>query len=200
MDIDKKTIDLPDGRTLILRTPRVERDLDKLVDFFAGLPPESRRYLRYDVTDRDACRLRLEELDEKNHWRLMAELDGQIVGDATLDRKPEGWARHVAELRGVFHPGYQELGVGPLLFGELLEIASSSGIERLACEVMEKDDERVEMMQSLGFDQDAVLFRYARDLDSELQNLIIMTIDLEAAWSNLAEQLEELEIRHARIG
>jgi len=200
MDTDKKTIDLPGGRSLTLHPPQVKRDLARLVGFFTGLPPESRKYLRYDVTDLEACRRRLGELDGKNHWRMMAELDGEIVGDATLDRKPEGWTRHVAELRGVIHPNASDLGIGPILFGELLEIASSSGIERLSCEVMEKDLEHIEMMKSLGFDQDGLLFKYARDVSGNLQNLVIMTIDLEAAWAKLAEQLEELEIRHARVG
>jgi ribosomal protein S18 acetylase RimI-like enzyme len=193
-----KTASLPGGSTLSVRPPDAQADLQNLVAFFSRLPPESRRYLRYDVTDPEACRRRLLQVDGKNHWRMIAELDGRIVGDATLDRKADNWASHVAEMRGVVDPACQHLHVGPILFGELVEIVSASGVERLVCEVMERDTERIALMEDIGFTREATLKNYARDLNGRLQDLVVMTNDLEDAWSRLLEHLEELDIKHAR--
>jgi ribosomal protein S18 acetylase RimI-like enzyme len=129
---------------------------------------------------------------------MIAELDGRIVGDATLDRKADNWASHVAEMRGVVDPACQHLHVGPILFGELVEIVSASGVERLVCEVMERDTERIALMEDIGFTREATLKNYARDLNGRLQDLVVMTNDLEDAWSRLLEHLEELDIKHAR--
>jgi L-amino acid N-acyltransferase YncA len=200
MHAKNKTVKLPDDRDLIVRQPDVAWDLQNLVDFFTRLPPEGRRYLRYDVTDVEAVRKRLLQVDSTNHWRMISELEGRIVGDATLDRRPETWATHVAEMRGVIDQECVGLGVGPILFGELLETASAAGIERLVCEVLEKDAERIEMMEAIGFAREAVLKDYARDMDGRLQDLIIMTNDLSDAWNCLLEQLEELDVRNVRNG
>lgn len=194
----EKTVNLPDSRDLVVRQPEADRDLHDLIAFFTRLPPESRRYLRYDVTDAGAVRKRLLQVDSINHWRMIAELQGQIVGDATLDRRREAWAKHVAEMRGVIDPECAGLGVGPILFGELLETASAGGIERLVCEVLEKDAERIDVMDAIGFAREAVLKNYARDMSGRLQDLIIMTNDLSDAWNRLLERLEELDNRNSR--
>jgi len=194
----EKTVRLSDNRDLVVRQPDVDRDLHNLVDFFTRLPPESRRYLRYDVTDTEAVRQRLSQVDSVNHWRMIAKLEDRIVGDATLDRRREAWAIHVAEMRGVIEPECIQLGVGPILFGELLETAAAAGIERLVCEVLEQDAERIDMMDAIGFVREASLKNYARDMSGRLQDLIIMTNDLSDAWNHLLERLEELDNRNNR--
>lgn len=198
MQTGTKTVRLPGNLELIVRPPDVHRDLYNLIYFFTGLPPESRRYLRYDVTDVEAGRARLLQVDSRNHWRMIAELDGRIVGDATLDRRPDTWAGHVAEIRGVIDPECHSLCVGPILFGELLEIASAGGIEMLICEVLEQDTEHIDMMDAIGFTREATLRNYARDMNGKLQDLVIMTNDLSDAWRCMLEQLEELDIRNIR--
>jgi L-amino acid N-acyltransferase YncA len=191
-------VSLAGNQTLEVWHPDFQYDLRRLVGFFSGLPLESRKYLRYDVTSVEACLERLMQVDGKDHWRLVAELDGRMVGDATLDRKADTWANHVAELRGVIIPGVRRLHIGTILFGELAVIASAAGIERMICEVMEGDLEHIEMMKAIGFVCEAKLEKCARDLDGKLQDLIIMTNDLEDAWRCLQEQLVELDIRNTR--
>lgn len=198
MQTGTKTVILPGNLELVVRQPDAHRDLYNLIYFFTGLPPESRRYLRYDVTDVEAGRSRLLHVDSKNHWRMIAELEGRIVGDATLDRRLDAWAGHVAELRGVIDPECHRLCVGPILFGELLEIASAAGIERLICEVLEQDTEHIDMMDAIGFVREATLKNYARDMSGKPQDLVIMTNDLSDAWNRLLEQMEELDIRNLR--
>ena len=198
MQTETKKVILPGNLELEIRQPDAHRDIYNLIHFFTGLPAESRRYLRYDVTDVEAGRARLRQVDSKDHWRIIAELGGRIVGDATLDRRPDTWATHVAEMRGVIDPEYHRLCVGPIIFGELLEIASAGGIERLVCEVLEEDTERIDMMDAIGFVREATLKNYARDMSGRLQDLVIMTNDLEDAWNRLSEQLEELDIRSSR--
>ncbi|MBN2492988.1 MAG: GNAT family N-acetyltransferase [Deltaproteobacteria bacterium] len=200
MDEKAHTILQLGGHELVFRQPAVEPDLDRLVSFFRQLSSEQRNYLRYDVTEAGPCRQRLEQLDGKDHWRLVAEQDGEIIGDATMDREPFGWTRHVAELRAVVNPSYLHLGVGPTLFRELAAIGNRAGIELLFTEVMADQTELVAALEKSGFVKEAVRKRYAKDLRGQSHDVIIMSNDLEAVWRRLADLIEETDMRGGMEG
>lgn len=190
----KKT-PLNDGRELVIRQPKGEEDLKKLVRFLSGLPADLRNTLRYNVADQETCRFRLGQLDDKNHWRLIAELNGVIVGDATMDREPFAWTRHVAQLRCVVEPGFQQFGVGQVLFDELVGLGPDAGIERLYTEVMAEQTDLIVMLEKSGFSFEARRNKYAKDPSGKLHDLIIMSNDLDSVWKRLDEQLVEMDIR-----
>jgi L-amino acid N-acyltransferase YncA len=193
-----RKITLPGGHTVMVRQPAVQEDLERLMAFFGSLPAEQRNYLRYDTTGLEHNRKRLQEVDGTNHFRVVADLDGHIVGDGTLDRLPFGWTRHVGEVRVAISPELAETGVGLVLLNELVELGSAAGIERLVSESIEGDQERISMLSEAGFVREAVLKRHVKDLMGFTHDLVVLTIDLEEAWRNLADQLVELDIRGPR--
>ena len=83
---------LHDGREVQIRQPGLE-DLEKLMAFLTRLPDDIKQYLRYNVHNHEILSRRLKEVDSDNHWRLVAELDGRIIADGTLDRDAYGWTR-----------------------------------------------------------------------------------------------------------
>lgn len=191
-------IRLADGSEVVVRAVAVPDDLERLLVFFRGLPAGMRGHLRYDVTERDPLRSRLVQLDGRDHWRLLAESDGIVVGDATLDREPYGWTRHVAGVRVVVHPDMAHLHVAQLLLNGLLELGAAGGVERLTCEVADTDQGCIQMLEEAGFVREALLRAYAKGPDGRFRDLVLMTNDVEDAWRHLGEQLEELDVRAPR--
>ena len=195
MNNETKSVELRDGRQILVRWPAIEADLDRLTAYMTGLPAEIRNHLRYDVTNSDSNRVRLAQVDGTDHWRLVAEMKGKIIGDATLDREPFAWTRHVAHMRGVVSPEFAKTGVDFVLYRELIELAAESGVELLYYEVMREQEATIETLTAIGFSTETVRKKYARDLKGNLHDVMIMSHRVEEAWRQLEDQLEDLEIR-----
>ena len=62
---------MKDGTDVTIRrlTPA---DIDPLMDFYAALPAEDRRYLKFDVTDRKTVSRRLKRLESGEDIRVAA--------------------------------------------------------------------------------------------------------------------------------
>ena len=178
---------------LIIRVPAISKDLDSLVNFFAVLPSSLQNKMRYRVTDKELLRQRLEQIDGTNHWRLIAEIGGTIVGDATMDREPFGWTRHVAEVRAVVDPQYSLLDIEAALFKELAVLGDKAGIERLFTEVMKGQNKLITALEQTGFIYEATRRKYAKDLQGRLHDVILMSNDLDKVWKSLAKHIEELD-------
>jgi len=178
---------------LVIRVPTISKDLDGLANFFAVLPSSLQNKMRYRVTDKELLRQRLEQIDGTNHWRLIAEIGGTIVGDATMDREPFGWTRHVAEVRAVVDPQYSLLDIEAALFKELAVLGDKAGIERLFTEVMKGQNKLITALEQTGFIYEATRRKYAKDLQGRLHDVILMSNDLDKVWKSLAKQIEELD-------
>lgn len=194
------TCRLADGRAVLIRRPTVERDLDRLLSFYADLPEAVRNHLRYDVgRNREVSTARLSQLDGRDHWRLTAELeDGTFVGDGTMDREPFGWTRHIANIRIVVGAGYDKLGVREAIIEELIRLAQKGGIERLETEVLPEHESYIKFLTQLGFEREVVRKNRAKGVDGKLHDLIILSNDLERVWKKLEDQIEDMDISFAR--
>jgi N-acetylglutamate synthase-like GNAT family acetyltransferase len=195
----QKEISLPSGQKIVLRKPQVPQDLVKLASFFSALPLKTRNYLRYDVTSKSLLSQRLESIDWTNHWRLVAEFEGEIVGDGSMDREPFGWTRHVAYLRAVVDPRVSGRGVYRILFKELVVLGSDMGIERFFTEVLKEQQDLIDKLQGEGFAYEATRKGYAKDLKGRAHDVVVLSNDRQALWNALDEQVEDLDIQLPRI-
>jgi ribosomal protein S18 acetylase RimI-like enzyme len=125
-------------------------------------------------------------------------MNDEIVGDATMDREPFGWTRHVAEVRAVVFPDFLHQGIGPALFSELAAIGTKSGIELLFTEVMAEQTDLIEALEQSGFVKEGVRRNYAKDLSGRLHDVIIMSNDLEEVWRHLADLVDETDMKVIR--
>lgn len=189
-------ISLP--QDLVIRVPDASKDLNRLAEFFASLPRSLQNTLRYNVLDKQLLRQRLEQIDGTDHWRLIAEIGGKIVGDATMDREPFGWTRHVAEVRAVVDPQYSLLEIEAALFKELAAMGDKAGIERLFTEVMKGQNKLIAALEKIGFVYEATRRKYAKDLYGRLHDVILMSNDLNKVWRSLARHIEELDTQPSR--
>ena len=199
MKTETQLIRLADGRELELRKPQPDRDLEAMIAFFSSLPRQLRNYLRYNVTNVELCRKRLESVDEKIHWRLIAELEGVIVGEGSMDREPFAWTHHIAHVRTVVKPEAKSLGIATLLLRRLVELGSGSGVERFYSEVIKEHTEMIQILEKEGFAHETTRKSYARDLKGKLHDVVVMANDQSAVWRKLEEHVEALDVGIPKI-
>jgi L-amino acid N-acyltransferase YncA len=173
-----KRTKLQDGTPVTLR-PMVKKDERALYEFFQRVPKDDRLFLREDVSKLATIQAWVEELDYERVLPLLALADGEVVGDATLHRRPLGWTRHLGKVRIVIDPDYRQKGLGSLLIKGLIEIAKGLKLERLVVELMGSQAAALSAFRRLGFERAAVLHRHVRDRAGRPQDLVIMIHDLE---------------------
>jgi ribosomal protein S18 acetylase RimI-like enzyme len=157
----------------------VKKDQQALYEFFQGVPKEDRLFLRDDVSKPATIQSWVNELDYERVLPLLALVEGKVVGDATLHRRPLGWTRHLCKVRLVIDPAYRQKGLGSLLVRELIEIAKGLKLERLVVELMGSQQAALAAFRHLGFERAAVLYRHVKDRVGRPQDLVIMIHDLE---------------------
>lgn len=172
-----KEVQLKDGSSVILR-PMTRSDEEALIDFFANLTDEDRLYTRNDVANVRVVRSWFEKIDYKFVFPLLAMAGDEIVGDATLHRKPFSWMRHMGGIRIAVAPDYRKLGLARVLADELVENAADEGLERLTADLVADQDIALEVFSRLGFRKEAILKDYVLDAKGAKHDLVMMIKDI----------------------
>lgn len=174
-----KPAKLDDGTRVILR-PLIPQDETALIEFFKAMPEEDILYLRDDVKEPEVIRRWCQNPDYEVTLPLIADLEGKIIGDATLHQEKRGWRCHIGTVRVVIHPQYRGRGLATHLVGELCEIAQDIGLVKLDAEFMAEQARPIAVFEKLGFVNMAVLPQHVKDLKGESHDLVIMVYDLRA--------------------
>jgi L-amino acid N-acyltransferase YncA len=163
-----------DGTQMTVR-PMLPEDKDNLLAFFRRIPHEDRFSLKEDVTDPKIIERWADALDYSRVLPLLAELDGQIVGEGTLHHRRAGARQHIGEVRVVVDPNYRNRGVGRGLLHNLIDIAGNKGLKKLMFEVVSDMEEAARhTAQVLGFVPVALLSAHVLDTYDKPHDLIIM--------------------------
>lgn len=194
--IEKK---LKDG-TLINVRESVSTDFEKFLEFFRSLPEEDRQYLRIDVTDPKYVRLRMNPGPFQWCWRIVAEKDGKIYGDATLCGHRNGWMRHAAEIRCIIHPDFRRKGLGALLLRELFLKCLSDKMEMIYCCVVPEQKTAITVLERLGFKRTMVRTNHIKDIQGRRRDLYIYSKNVPEMWDMLKSYMDrydfDISVRH----
>ena len=68
-------------------------DLQEAFSFFSGIPESQRNYFRSDVIDKTHLKDRAKQAESGKIIRRVSEMNGEIVGDASLEIETEMWKR-----------------------------------------------------------------------------------------------------------
>ena len=180
----EKTVYLKDGTEVLIR-PLTKDDLEKSFAFFQGLPEEDRRYLRVDVTKRNAVERRIRQIDAGRVKRLVAVVNDEIAADGALELAGHEWASHVGELRLIVARPYQRLGLGMLMARELYTLAAGEKVEEILVRMMRPQVAARRIFRKLGFREEIMLPDQVKDRTGGKQDLILMRCNLEAMWREL---------------
>lgn len=193
MPIQSSTARISDGQRVVVRAVDRRRDLAPLLAFLSSLPADVRHTLTYDVRDPRVLEARLGQIDEVNHWRVVALLNDLIVADATLDREAFGWARHIGRFRAVVRPDLELRGLRHILCERLIAVARDAGVERLEGEVLAGHGYEVRVLERLGFVRELTRKAYAKGLDGTLHDVAVLSNDLEVVWRQLEDHLADMD-------
>jgi GNAT superfamily N-acetyltransferase len=175
---------LKDGSKVVLR-PMVKEDREKLIDFFSRVSDQDRQFLRSNVRDPKVIDNWVNQIDYHKVFPLVAEVDGKIVGNATLHMRRTGWKRHLGNVRVVVANDFQGRGLGTLLINEIAELAGEFGLEKLLSEIYFNAPGAIIAFKHAGFGVKAVFEDLVKDLYGNNADMIVMVCDVEARRDRL---------------
>lgn len=136
--------------TRVLLRPLTPDDADSLVSLFSSATPEDIDYLRYDVTDEELVASWAREVDLLDTFRLVAEVNGRVVGEAML-QFGEDYRRHLSWLHVFLAPDCRRRGIGSLMLQSLMTIARRQGMYQIIAEVVSTQVQITKALKTLGF-------------------------------------------------
>ncbi len=172
-----KKVVLSDGTEVTIR-PLNKGDKAALIDFFSRVPAKDRNFLRDDVTDRKLVASWVDNLNYEVVLPLIAEYNGRIMGDITLQRRRYGWKKHVGDVRVVVASEFQKKGLGTSLVREVVDLAKELGLEKLAVEIPVKLAPAIKAFAKCGFQKVAVIPDLVKDQEGNYTSIVLMVTDL----------------------
>lgn len=154
MIYEPKELILKDGRTALLRSPRVE-DAAGLVEYLRITAEETPFLLRCP----EECTMTVEQeeaylrrsLEVADQVMILCEVEGKIAGNCNLARKNKLKTRHRGEIGIALVREFWNLGIGTAMFEEMIRLASAWGITQLELEVIEGNDRAIALYEKMGF-------------------------------------------------
>lgn len=170
----------PHTVTFRLMTPEDTESIEKTVLRFANsLPASDLIYLRMDITQPEVVEEWMHNIRIGRTKTVLVEEDGIVVGYANLHKSPLQWTRHIGEVRVLISPKHRGIGLGEALFTELSALAKAEGLERVISHTPSGQPRVRTMLESLGFEAEALLTDWLMDRNNETHDLIIMSKDLD---------------------
>ncbi len=188
---------LKDGTKVTVRELKLD-DLDKLMQFYQGLPLEDRKYLRFDVTDKKVVAKRLKRIESGNDIRLAAWLNDEIIASGVIELSGEAWSKHQGEIRVIIARPLQHRGLGMIMIRELFFIALHNNLEIITAKMMRPQVSAQHIFNKLGFREVMILPDYLKDIEGTTQDMIIMTCNVKDLWKQLDHLFSESDWQRCR--
>ena len=154
MIFEEKKITLKDGRTAILRSPRVE-DAEKMLNYLKKVSGETDFLQRYP----EEWSLTIEQ-EEKWVNRLRSSpdtlditcyVDGEVAGNCEIRFMGGMKMAHRADIGIAVCKDYWNLGIGSAMFEELVAAAQDRGTEIMELDFIEGNDRARHLYEKFGF-------------------------------------------------
>jgi len=173
-----KDIKLKGGKKCKLR-PLCKEDEKAFHTFFLAVPEPERMFIKHRVTEKQVIRDWCRNIDLGRNLPLLAVMDGQIVGDATLHQQLGGWKRHIGRVSVLVHPKYRGRGLARALVGEIVSIARHLGLEKVEAEFIGEQEAAIKMFALLGFSNLVRMEDYVKDMQAISHDYVLMGLDLK---------------------
>jgi RimJ/RimL family protein N-acetyltransferase len=193
----KKKETLKDKTSILIRTLTFN-DLEQLMAFYRSLPYEDRKYLRIDVTDKNAVEKRIRDVESGIAVRIIAVHNNMIIAIGVLELGGDDWRKNLGELRVVVARDFQRKGLGLMMLRELYCIAVEHKVEKIVVKMMRPQIAARKICKKLGFREEIFLPAYVKDQDKKDQDLIIMTCNIDELWREFELIYKDSDWRRCR--
>jgi L-amino acid N-acyltransferase YncA len=175
-----KKMKLNDGREFSVRLMEpTEKDKEAIVKFANSLREEDLLYLRTDITDPQVVTQWVQNLESGHTTSLIAEMDGEVAGYASVHREPARWTRCVGELRVNAAQRFRGIGLGRVLVAEAFNVGKSLGIRKLCGMLTPEQNGARTAFERLGFRVEASLQDWVQDRRGRLHDVLVLTYELD---------------------
>jgi L-amino acid N-acyltransferase YncA len=173
-----RTVTLSDGREFRLRLMTPGSDVYRLHAFACTLPKDDLQFLRVDITRLMIVMLWAQNVKAGRTVTVLAEVEGEVIGYASVHNDQVSWQRHLGELRIQVGQAYRGCGLGSLLGKEIFAIASDLGIEKIVAQMTVDQRQAIALVERHGFKHEAVLHDFVIGRDGRKNDLVVMTCDV----------------------
>jgi RimJ/RimL family protein N-acetyltransferase len=167
---------LRDGTRVLFRLLD-EEDGGRLQAMFAPVSDEDLKYMRHNVKDPGVTQKWIDSLDYSQVMPLVAVVNDDIVGDATL-HLGQGPQRHVAEVRIFLSKRYRQRGLGTAMLKGLVDIAKKLDLHLLTAQVIADRTATIRAFRGLGFQLQTTLPDYFMMPDGEVLDVALLILPL----------------------
>ncbi len=133
--------------------------------------------MRHNVRDPAVTQEWIDGLDYSRVIPLVAMVNDNIVGDATL-HLGQGPQRHIAEVRIFLSKPYRQRGLGTAMLKALIAMAKKLNLHLLTAEVIANRTPTIRAFRGLGFRQQTTLPDYFMMSDGETLDVALLTLPL----------------------
>ena len=148
-------------------------------EFFLAVPTQERMFIKHRVTEPEVIHDWCQRIDLGRNLPLLAVLDGQIIGDATLHQQLGGWKRHIGRVSVLVHPQFRGRGLARALVMEVVEIARRLSLEKVEAEFIGEQEAAIKVFALLGFTTLARRPDYVKDMQALPHDYVLMGLDLK---------------------
>ena len=153
-------------------------DRANVLAFARQLPPDDLLYLRRDITDEAVIDSWLENVHLHRTITILAYVDDEIIGEASLTHNETDWTRHRGDIRVIVSPAARGEGLGRYLAEEIFVIAELLGLERLSAQMTHDQRGARAVFAGLGFEPVALLPGFVIGGDDVKRDLLVMAYDV----------------------
>jgi len=97
----------------------------------------------------------------------------------------------------VTDPDFRHQRLGRILAREIFFLALVLKLDKVIARMMEDQQGAIRVFTALGFEREALLKNYVRDLEGKHHNLIIMSQDVIGFWRRIEDQIADTMSVHS---
>jgi L-amino acid N-acyltransferase YncA len=180
-----RELTLPGGQQVKLRLMSAA-DKAHLLRFARSLPNDDLLFLRTDITEPAMIDEWMANIKRGTTVTVIAEVDGQLVGYASLHTDNARWTRRVGEIRVLVASNLRGAGLGRRLAAEIFHLGQWRGLKKMAAMMTPDQTGARAAFEKLGFQVEALLQDWVVDRDGRPRDLLIMSHDLEGLTDQAA--------------